>query len=87
MEILMPQCANETTQTTISATLTTSFLIFSKNIHAYDVYRLQHEQPVCRFNSKALISLRTNETTQRTIFSTDRKNALTLKTTYTTSFS
>ena len=53
----------------------------------HTICRLQREQPVCRFKAKTLISLRTNETTQTTIFSIDNKNALTLKTTYTTSFS
>ena len=43
--------------------------------------RLQREQPVCRFKAKTLISLRTNETTQTTIFSIGKKNAFTLKTT------
>ena len=51
------------------------------------ICRLQREQPVCRFKARTFISLRTNETTQTTIFSIDNKNALTLKTTYTTSFS
>ena len=53
----------------------------------HTICRLQHEQPVCRFKAKTLISLRTNETTQTTIFPIDSKNALILKTTYTTSFS
>ena len=37
MEILMSQCTNERTQTTINTTLTTTFWILSKNIHAYDL--------------------------------------------------
>ena len=51
------------------------------------ICRLQRETPVCRCNAKTLISLHTNETTQATIFWIDNKNVLTLKTTYTTSFS
>ena len=51
----------------------------------HTICRLQREQPVCRF--KTLISLRANEATQTTIFSIDNMNALTVKTTYTTSFS
>ena len=51
------------------------------------ICRLQREQPVCRFKAKPLISLRINETTQTTTFSIGSKNALTLKTTDTTSFS
>ena len=35
--ILISQCANETTQATINTTLTTTFWILSKNIHAYDL--------------------------------------------------
>ena len=53
----------------------------------HTICRLQREQQVFRFKAKTLISLRTNETTQMTIFSIDNKNALTLKTTYTTRFS
>ena len=53
----------------------------------HTICRLQHEQPVCKFKAKTLISLRTNETTHTTIVSIDSKNALILKTTYTTSFS
>ena len=53
----------------------------------HTICRLPREQPVCKFKAKTLISLRTNETTQRTIFSIDNKNALILKTPYTTSFS
>ena len=51
------------------------------------ICRLQREQPISRFKAKTLISLRKNEATQRTIFSIDNKNALTLKTTHATSFS
>ena len=37
MEILMSQCTNETTKTTMEKMLTTTFLILTKNIHAYDL--------------------------------------------------
>ena len=37
MEILISQCTNERTQTTINTTLTTTFWILSKNINAYDL--------------------------------------------------
>ena len=53
----------------------------------HTICRLPREQPVCKFKAKTLILLRTNETTQTTIFSIDNKNALILKTPYTTSFS
>ena len=52
----------------------------------HTICRLQREQPVCRLKAKTLISMRRNETTLTTIFSIDDKNALTLKTTYATSF-
>ena len=63
------------------------FLIFLAETFMHTICKLQREQPVCRFIAKTLISLWTNETTHTTIFSTDNKNVLTLKTTYTTSFS
>ena len=82
----MSQCTNETTQTTMDTTLTTTFGILAKTL-MHTIYNLQREQPVYRFKAKTLISLCRNETTQTTIFSIDNKNVLTFKTTYTTSFS
>ena len=52
----------------------------------HTVCRLQREQPVYRFKEKTLISLCTHETTQKTVFFIDNKNALTLNKTYATSF-
>ena len=37
MEILLSQYTNETTKTTMEKMLTTTFLILTKNIHAYDL--------------------------------------------------
>ena len=66
--------------------LTTPFWILAKTF-MHTICRLQSEEPVYRFKAKTWISLYENETTQRTFFSIDSKNILTLKTTYTTSFS
>ena len=51
MEILILQCANETTQTTISTTLTTTFCILVKTFED-TICKLQREQPVYRFKTK-----------------------------------
>ena len=37
MEILMSRCTNETTQTTMDTTLTTTFGILAKNINAHNL--------------------------------------------------
>ena len=63
----MSRCTNETTQTTMDTTLTTTFGNLAKTL-MHTVYNLQREQPVYRFKAKTLISLSTNETTQTTIF-------------------
>ena len=80
MDILMSQCTNETTQTTMETTPTTTFWILAKT-YMHTICKLQREKPVYRFKAKC-----TNETTQATFFSIGNKNVLTLKTTYTTSF-
>ena len=80
MDILMSQCTNETTQTTMDTTPTTTFWILAKT-YMHTICKLQREKPVYRFKAKC-----TNETTQATFFSIGNKNVLTLKTTYTTSF-
>ena len=85
MENLMSWCTNETTQTTMDTTLTTTFGILAKTMHT--IYNLQREQRVYRFMVETLISMSINETTQTTIFSIDNKNVLALKTTHTTFFS
>ena len=84
----MLQCTSETTQTTMDATLTTSFLILAKTF-MHTIYKVQRNNQFIRlwFTAKKLILLYTNEATQTTIFSIDDKNVLTLKTTYTNSFS
>ena len=43
------------------------------------ISRLQREQPVCWFKAKTLISLRMNETTQRTTFSIDTTKMFDIK--------
>ena len=68
MKILMLQCTNETTQTTMDTTLTTTFWILTITF-IHTICRQQREQPVYRFKAKTLISLYTNETTQTSIFS------------------
>ena len=85
MENLMSWCTNETTQTTMDTTLTTTFRILAKTMHT--IYNLQREQRVYRFMVETLISMSINETTQTTIFSIDNKNVLALKATHTTFFS
>ena len=85
MENLMSWCTNETTQTTMDTTLTTTFGILAKTMHT--IYNLQREQRVYRFMLETLISMSINETTQTTIFSIDNKNVLALKATHTTFFS
>ena len=85
MENLMLWCTNETTQTTMDTTLTTTFGILAKTMHT--IYNLQREQRVYRFMVETLISMSINETTQTTIFSIDNKNVLALKATHTTFFS
>ena len=85
MEHLMSWCTNETTQTTMDTTLTTTFGILAKTMHT--IYNLQREQRVYRFMVETLISMSINETTQTTIFSIDNKNVLALKATHTTFFS
>ena len=85
MENLMSWCTNETTQTTMDTTLTTTFGILAKTMHT--IYNLQREQRVYRFMVETLISMSINETTQTTIFSIDNKNVLALKATHTTFFS
>ena len=67
MENLMSWCTNETTQKNMHTTLTTTFGILAKTL-MITICNLQREQPVYRFKAKTLISLFTNETTQRTIF-------------------
>ena len=62
MENLLSRCANETSQTTMDTTLTTTFEILAKTL-MYKIYNLQREQPVYSFKAKTLISLSTNETT------------------------
>ena len=85
-ENLMSRCSNETAQTTMDPTLTTTFGILAKTL-IHTIYKLQRERPVYRFKAKTLISLPTNETTQTTIFSIDNKNVLALNATHTTIFS
>ena len=85
MENLMSWCTNETAQTTMDTTLTTTFGILAKTMHT--IYNLQREQRVYRFMVETLISMSINETTQTTIFSIDNKNVLALKATHTTFFS
>ena len=85
MENLMSWCTNETTQTTMDTTLTTTFGILAKTMHT--ICNLQREQRVYRFMVETLISMSINETTQTTIFSIDSKNVLALKATHTTFFS
>ena len=85
MENLMSWCTNETTQTTMDTTLTTTFGILAKTMHT--IYNLQREQRVYRFMVETLISMSINETTQTTIFSIDNKNVLALKAIHTTFFS
>ena len=87
IEILMSLCTNETTQTAMDTTVTATFWIFLAKTFMHTICKLQCGQPVYRFKAKTLVSLCTNETPQTTIFSIDSKNVLTLKTTYTTSFS
>ena len=67
MENLMSRCTNETTQTTMDATLTTTFGNLAKTL-MHTVYNLQREEPVYRFKAKTLISQSKNEITQTIIF-------------------
>ena len=45
MKNLMSRCTNETTQTTMDTTLTTTFGILAKTL-MHTIYNLQREQPV-----------------------------------------
>ena len=85
-ENLMSRCSNETAQTTMDPTLTTTFGILAKTL-IHTIYKLQRERPVYKKKKKTLISLPTNETTQTTIFSIDKRNVLALNATHTTIFS
>ena len=68
MKNLMSRCTNETTQTTMDKTLTTTFGILAKTL-MHTIYNLQREQPVyIGLKAKTVISLSTKETTQTTIF-------------------
>ena len=67
MKNLMSRCTNKITETTMGTTLTTTFEILAKTL-IHTIYNLQVEQPVYRLKAKTLVSLFTNETTQRTIF-------------------
>ena len=83
MEILMSQCTNENNPNNYGPNAGN----YLAKIFMHTICKLQREQPVHRFKAKTLNSLCTNETTQITTFSIYSKNVLTLKTTYTTSFS
>ena len=79
MEILMSQCTDEKTQTTINTTLQQLLFASYLKILMHAICRLQREQPVCRFKAKTLISLRANEATQTNIFSNWQQECFDIK--------
>ena len=79
MKTLISRCANETTQTTMDTTLTTTFWILAERF-IHTIYNLQLQQQVHTFKAKSLISLYVQmKQLKQPFFFIDHKNVFTWK--------